>query len=117
MELELTDAEMSFVDQYIATAEWADPAEPEYYTDPDKVVRCPAWEREAILDCLAFWSKFEVYLAEPTQAAHDLYLSRNGHGTGFWDDNGENYQSWLAPKMQAFAEALGEHQIQYEEEI
>jgi hypothetical protein len=37
------------------------------------------------------------------------------HGTGFWDDNGEHYSDWLADKMQAYAEAMGEHQIQYEE--
>jgi hypothetical protein len=115
MELKLTSDELVFVASYIETAEWADSPDDTLCVDPGKVVICPDWEREAVIDCLAFWSRWQCYLSEPSQAAHDFYLSRNGHGTGFWDDNGEHYPTWLADKMQAYAEAMGEHQIQYEE--
>lgn len=53
---------------------------------------------EATHDCLAFCGVFttglmdstllawtELRKMDPGQAGHDLYLSRNGHGTGFFD--------------------------------
>ena len=118
MIVELTYEEREFFQQYLETAEWADPPEEDWYTDLDKVTLCPTWEREALLDCLAFYSKFSVFLGHDQieHAAHDFYLSRNGHGTGFWDDGGENYPTWMAERMQRFSEAMGEHQIMYEEE-
>jgi hypothetical protein len=45
------------------------------------------FERESILDCLAFFSRIQCYLSDDNipQAGHDFWLTRNGHGTGFWD--------------------------------
>ena len=122
MIIELTCEELEFVEQYLETAQWADPAEDEWFDDDGVAigvpVLCPTWEREAIIDCLAFLSKFECYMGEGMikAAAHDLYLSRNGHGTGFWDNHDLRYPSWLAEKMQRFAEALGEHTTMYDVE-
>lgn len=48
-------------------------------------------ETEAYLraDCLSFWRRFECYVeaADETagNAGHDFWLTRNGHGAGFWD--------------------------------
>ena len=52
-------------------------------------------------DCRSFWHYFGCYvvLAEcnqpdhtrPAQAGHDFWLTRNGHGAGFWDGD------WDAP--------------------
>lgn len=40
-------------------------------------------------DCEGFWtSERELWLSAGRtdgESAHDFYLSRNGHGTGFWD--------------------------------
>lgn len=38
-------------------------------------------------DCKAFQTVAETELAEVdlTQAGHDFWLTRNGHGAGFWD--------------------------------
>jgi len=118
MELRLTPEEQAFVQQYIETAEWVDPPVEGWYLNLSNVVRCPVWEREAIIDCLHFYSKYEVYLgAEDIEhAAHDLYLSRNGHGSGFWDNSDLRYPMDYAEKMQRTAEAMGEHKIQFEEE-
>ena len=117
--IELTADERDFVQQYIETALWCDPAEPEFFVDPDKAVPCPYWEREAVIDCLAFYSKFGIYLngERLDQAAHDLYLTRNGAGTGFWDNYKEcKYPEWLAQSMDAYAKAMGEHMAMYEED-
>lgn len=40
-------------------------------------------------DCLSFWRRFGCYIKPaghtPKQAGHDFWLTRNGHGSGFWD--------------------------------
>ena len=43
--------------------------------------------RESVIDCLAFYSRIECYLSPENieQAGHDFWLTRNGHGVGFWD--------------------------------
>lgn len=48
------------------------------------------------------------------QVGHDLWLTRNGHGTGFWDRPeiyGEANVKWLT----AMAIAMGEHDAEFEE--
>jgi hypothetical protein len=57
------------------------------FTDPEHTLtdydKCQAWT-----DCRNFYSaisveiKWEIPLK---QAGHDFWLTRNGHGTGFWD--------------------------------
>ena len=44
------------------------------------------------------------YSAE--QVGHDLWLTRNGHGTGFWDD-GRGYDRADAVTLTAMAELMG----------
>lgn len=40
-------------------------------------------------DCRSFWHRFGCYVVaagmSEEQAGHDFWLTRNGHGTGFWD--------------------------------
>jgi hypothetical protein len=42
---------------------------------------------KAIADCQAFRTEAGALLdgAEDSQVGHDFWLTRNGHGTGFWD--------------------------------
>lgn len=40
------------------------------------------------------------------QVGHDLWLTRNGHGTGFWD-NGRGYDRADAVTLTAMAELMG----------
>lgn len=46
-------------------------------------------------DCRSFWHRFGCYVAAadktPEQAGYDFWLTRNGHGAGFWDGD------WPAP--------------------
>lgn len=41
---------------------------------------------------------WEIIRTDPLQAGHDFILSRNGHGTGFWDrsngDVGDELHKW-----------------------
>ena len=50
-----------------------------------------------------------------TQMAHDLWLTRNGHGTGFWDRN-DTYTGSEARIFDALAQAMGEHEALFEED-
>ena len=43
---------------------------------------------------------------EPEQLGHDLWLTRNGHGSGFWDR--EELYGDCGPRFTSFAENLGE---------
>lgn len=52
----------------------------------------PRTVAEAIADCAAFQAEAAELLAlaadngyDDTNAGHDLWLTRNGHGAGFWD--------------------------------
>lgn len=47
-------------------------------------------------DCHSFWARCWYYVKAtdmtPAQAGHDFWLTRNGHGAGFWDgDDGKVY--------------------------
>lgn len=101
--IKLTDKESAFLEQYLATAFWASDMEPQEL-DED----C---HREAIIDCLAFLSRTDCYLNDDNrqQSAHDFYLSRNGHGSGFWE-RPKVYSYSIgnyADKFQAIAESFG----------
>jgi hypothetical protein len=42
---------------------------------------------DMLIDCHAFYKKAKYLISEKslTQAGHDFWLTRNGHGAGFWD--------------------------------
>jgi len=67
--------------------------------------------RESIIDCMAFMSRAWAYLSDDVieQAGHDFWLSRNGHGTGFWDRDPAMYGGeHNVKRFQALAESFGE---------
>ena len=59
-------------------------------------------------DCRAFWRRFGCYVEPasmtPEQAGHDFWLTREGHGAGFWD--GDWPQPW-ADMMDTGAKGYG----------
>lgn len=42
---------------------------------------------DMLSDCRDFWASnyADLHTMEPDQAGHDFWLTRNGHGAGFWD--------------------------------
>lgn len=92
-----------FVSEYIDTMLWAENvddinAEPDENGEREQVDADVHYDRTDIdgagldqiyPDCASFW-EFHRELWRSVditdeQAAHHFYLSRNGHGTGFWD--------------------------------
>ena len=76
-----------FTTAYLTCALWAetDNGEPldRIYSTADIAPRAMA---AAVLDCEKFqrehWDLIDINLAH---AGHDFWLTRNGHGAGFWD--------------------------------
>lgn len=97
-----------FTRQYLATALWAstdDDGEPLDATrDADDIA--PESITHAEADCADFRAAFGAEIAgRETDAAHDLWLTRCGHGAGFWDGD---WPEPAASRMTDYAHALGE---------
>ena len=116
-DLTLSDDERDFVGQYIHTGLWAD-SYPEAMSDyANGDIKLEAHSLKYVMvDCLAFLGKFGCYLdgdAMREQAAHDFYLTRNGHGTGFWDRDANTYgSSRLRDQMDEFAQSFGPNELE-----
>jgi hypothetical protein len=105
-----TTKELEFYESYLECiyfTETGDIDQPESCAELD-----PDFLRDSLIDCLSFYSRIECYLAngEITQVGHDFWLSRNGHGTGFFD---RGYP--MADKFQAYAEAYGQVDAAFED--
>ncbi len=63
----------------------------------------------AIEDCRDFQKEnaHDLEGIDPSQAGHDFWLTRNGHGTGFWD-RPEVYGEQRAKHLTAMAKGYGE---------
>ena len=66
-------------------------------------------------DCRSFWRRARPYVAAEDQrrytdysaaahAGHDFWLTRNGHGTGFWDGDWPVHGDKLTQLAQAYGE-------------
>lgn len=98
----------NFVTAYIGAAE--ELADEEDFADGHV-----DWSSEAVAqmekDAETFFSKAEKVMqktgGDPRQHGTDFWLTRNGHGAGFWDrDYGD-----LGDKLTAFAEKFGEQHV------
>ena len=93
--------ENGFLDQYLGTALWSSSYldENDEMQDMDREFSIDDFAQDAIelatKDCEKFIglvpTKFLIDLDddEITQIAHDFWLTRNGHGAGFWDGDYE----------------------------
>lgn len=97
-----------FLDAYIYAALWLlddDTRTPfggtytakDFYAD----VTC-----QMIEDCAAFLAEADIPDNLLPQAGHDFWLTRNGHGTGFWD-RPDVYGEEKARELSALAETFG----------
>jgi hypothetical protein len=64
-------------------------------------------------DLNEFWEQAKPYIKEDVQerqVAHDFWLTRNGHGSGFWD-RPEIYGEANAEKLTEIAKTFGEKYV------
>ena len=102
-----TKKEYKFISAYLEAVdftEWGDDGQPPIGAEIDE-----DFLRESIIDCLAFYSRIECYLSPDNieQAGHDFWLTRNGHGAGFWDRE-ELYGVFYSEMFTKIATSFGE---------
>jgi hypothetical protein len=104
-----------FVAEYIRAMLWADLEGPGDSGGGDPTMTPGRLAPEATARCRADCAKFladhaaEVELAlehqDAGRIAHDLWLTRQGHGSGFWDGD---YPDDLGERLTRAAKAMGE---------
>ena len=124
MEIKPTKKEQVFIDAYLACIDFTEERIP--VTDLTAPSQPAEWDiesgldedflRESYIDCLAFFSRICCYLSDDQfdQAGHDFWLTRNRHGTGFWDREKE-YGETHAERFTKIAESFGEVDATYNE--
>lgn len=90
------------VKQYMETAVWADADE----NAEGMAIHPEAWVI-ARIDCEYFYNRalaagYLVDITDPTDIGHNLWLSRNGHGAGFFDKDFK-----FAKELQELAQQCG----------
>lgn len=105
--IETNEKESEFIDAYLEAIDFTELGEegqPPIGADIDE-----DFLRESVIDCLACYSRISCYLSPKniTQAGHDFWLTRNGHGVGFWD-RPEIYGETYAQMFTKIAESFGE---------
>ena len=112
----VSEEEHTFLEAYFECMLWAD--------EPEGANLCledldPQYNRQQTIEALGFFLKYEYAIGADNiaQAGHDLWLTRQGHGAGFWDrgdlykdlDSGYNFADLLTEG----AEALGHTDIEF----
>ncbi len=85
-------ASKKMVDAYLTCALWSSNDDDGNPIDDDHDIRDVSRDsrKKAEKDCADFMRKAEKYFddddtADDEQIGHDFWLTRNGHGAGFWD--------------------------------
>jgi hypothetical protein len=73
----------------------------------------PESQAEAEILCAAFRAEFCLYcdIESEQRAGHDLWLTRNRHGAGFWDGG---WPEPFASRATAWAHAYGEAFVEFD---
>lgn len=111
-----------FIDAYIKCALWTEEeqlAADGVAVDPAGLTSYSMMKIER--DCMIFWAAGKERIGDHIeQAGHDFWLSRNGHGVGFWDRPevyGAENAAWLHELAETFGEVnllAGNGRIHYE---
>lgn len=101
-----------FTDAYIECALWSSTDDAGNFLDVSDAELSPEARTRLETDAKAFQAKHADLLAQvpvseygaAAQSGHDFWLTRNGHGAGFWD---RGYEKALGDALTAAAKAEG----------
>lgn len=94
-----------FTDAYIESALWTSTSDSEYTIDNIS----PETLEKMIADCKTFQEQVWNELSDdPAAAGHDFWLTRNGHGAGFWDGD---WPEPAATKLTELSKEFGEFDL------
>jgi hypothetical protein len=103
--------EHEFINQYIITAFWASHDDDGDDFDESEIEDLERETMEKIVkECLEFIKKARETVEdyddlEESTCGHDFFLTRNGHGAGFWDGD---YEEEIGKKLTELSEAFSE---------
>jgi hypothetical protein len=85
----------SYLETALWSSTWQDDPDSEEPFPLDKEFSTDDFTEEALAemrsDCVAFYAHYELWAdGDDGRAGHDFWLTRNGHGAGFWDGDYEN---------------------------
>ena len=109
---------VEFIDRMIATpgqrAFYLAYVEAAYFTDGEEDAElAESFLRRAFWECSRFVKAYREQIAgHYEQAGHDFWLTRNGHGAGFWD-RPELYGEDVAAELTRACEFAGEHDVEW----
>ena len=110
---ELLDA---FTRSYIETALWSTSDDNEEPLDQDHDLEdiSPTTLHSMITDCDRFQQENKTDIdRKDEQAGHDFWLTRNGHGAGFWDGD---WPEPAATRLTDASETFGEYYLFIDDE-
>lgn len=99
---------------YLIAALWTSTDDSEQPLDDNYSIEdiAPSCIDEAERDCLSFRLEHADLIIESgmsdEQLGHDLWLTRNGHGVGFWD---RGYPKEIGDALTNFAQAMGQSDL------
>lgn len=111
------DLESAFA-AYVECALWSStdddgiPLDRNYSTDdidPATLERMRSDVSQFVRNCdadLCLWDQGDAY-AQATQAGHDFWLTRNGHGCGFWEQEWTDLPTNPGERLDRAAKAFG----------
>lgn len=101
-----------FTKSYLETALWSSTDDDDTPMDSNYTVEdmAPKTLDAVIADCAKFRADNEALIDEAHEASgqtmghfgHDFWLTRNGHGAGFWDGDYKDYGDALTAAAKAF---------------
>ena len=96
-----------FKNAYIEAMYWADCGDSEQ--PPNDAELSEDAEKDIDADCWSFYRRTYFYFEEENKSAkdagHDFYLTRQGHGAGFWDGDWPTYGDMLTRIAKGYGEA------------
>lgn len=75
----------TFTSAYIGAALWSSTDDNDRPLDSGEYELAPEAIERIVADCRKFQSENDCSENGNSQAGHDFWLTRNGHGCGFWD--------------------------------
>lgn len=101
----------TFTKQYIATALWSSTDDNDEPLDKDHDVKhiAPETLAKMVADCAKFQTENADDIGERDErAGHDFWLTRNGHGAGFWDGD---YPEEIGKRLTEASKVYGEFNL------
>ena len=121
VDLALTEHEIAFIGGYLEAIDFTDTGDVDEPEKGDELT--DSFLRSSIIDCLAFYNRAKVFIPHENdiklrvrgessilaQAGHDFWLTRNGHGAGFWDGDWPKYGKMFTEISELFGTADSEY--------